>query len=207
MINLTPTRVAIVGCGFTGTTALYQLVDRWPVAEITVFEGSGRFGPGYAYGDSNVPAYLINNTNDAMCLVPSNRGAFLAWLKSKPEFTHVDPKGNLQRRVYGEFLEDVIAATRVTAAIKGISIRFAAEQVTDVIENADGTVIVRSATGDTNVQCAILATGRCPDLDRYGMLSAPAASYLPTHIPGTTFEKSPSMRLYIFSAHRSVPTT
>jgi uncharacterized NAD(P)/FAD-binding protein YdhS len=43
--------VAIVGCGFTGTSAFFQLVDRYPVREISIFEKSSRFGP-----------FLINTT-------------------------------------------------------------------------------------------------------------------------------------------------
>lgn len=37
--------VAIVGCGFTGTSALHQLVERYPVERVTVFESTGDFGP------------------------------------------------------------------------------------------------------------------------------------------------------------------
>lgn len=41
-----PARVVIIGCGFTGASALFQLVDRHPVRRITVFEAAGDFGPG-----------------------------------------------------------------------------------------------------------------------------------------------------------------
>jgi hypothetical protein len=33
-----------------------------PVREITIFEASGEFGPGYAYRPSECRDYLINNT-------------------------------------------------------------------------------------------------------------------------------------------------
>lgn len=39
----------IIGCGFTGTTALHQLVHHYPVTEVTVFEASATFGPGFPY--------------------------------------------------------------------------------------------------------------------------------------------------------------
>lgn len=186
-----PARIAIIGCGFTGTTALYQLIERYPVKEVFVFETSGHFGPGYAYGNGNAPAYLMNNTTDTMCLEPSNRGAFLAWLKSKPEFSGVDPKGHLPRLVYGQFLEEVIAATRVVAAIKGIQIHFVTEEVIDISEDNSGKVTVRTATADIDTEAVILATGRCPEIDRLARLEAPGANYISTHIPGHRLDSIP----------------
>lgn len=183
MTRTAPARIAIIGCGFTGTTALYQLVEGYPVREIVVFEASGRFGPGYAYGAGNAAEYLINNTTDTMCLVPSNRRAFLEWLKTEPEFADVDPSGHLPRHVYGRFLEKVVAATRVVAAIKNITIRLIPEQVIDVRENTDGSLAVVTEARATVVDRAILATGRCPSIDQLAACHAPAARYIPTHIP------------------------
>ncbi|WP_444931010.1 FAD/NAD(P)-binding protein [Microbulbifer sp. SSSA002] len=46
---MTPKHIAIVGYGFTGTSAFYPLVDQYPVEEITIFESTGDFVPGYPY--------------------------------------------------------------------------------------------------------------------------------------------------------------
>ena len=63
---IAPAHVALIGCGFTGTSAFFQLVDRYPVKEITIFEASGRFGPGYPYQPDECHDYLINNTTDTI---------------------------------------------------------------------------------------------------------------------------------------------
>ena len=51
-----------------------------------------------------------------MCLQPSNRRAFVEWLKGHPEVVgDVDEKGHLPRAVFGAFLKDAIAATRTAS--------------------------------------------------------------------------------------------
>ena len=133
-----PRHIAIVGCGFAGTSALFQLVDRHPVREITVFEASGHFGPGYAYRPDECGDYLINNTTDTMCLLASNRRAFIEWLNGRPEFAaSLAPKGHLPRKVYGEFLVDVMRSVRTIAAIKGIRLREVGMEVTHMHERAE----------------------------------------------------------------------
>ncbi len=80
-----PRHVAVVGCGFTGTSALHQLVETYPVRAVTIFEKTGDFGPGYPYRTSEAPDYLINNTADTMGIVPEDRRAFLRWLEGRPD--------------------------------------------------------------------------------------------------------------------------
>src|SRR5579859_2747243 len=97
--------VALVGCGFTGTSAFFQLVDGYPVREITIFEKSGRFGPGYPYRPDECRDYLVNNTTDTMCLIPSNRRAFVEWLKMRGGSTvRLDEQGHVSRALFGDFL-------------------------------------------------------------------------------------------------------
>lgn len=163
-----PNHVAVVGCGFSGTSALYQLVERWPVSEITVFEARGRFGPGYPYRPDECPDYLINNTTDTMCLTPENRRAFIDWLATRPDVAdasvpdEIDPKGHLPRAVYGKFLQDVIRTAMTMAAIKGIRVRLVPDNVTDIEEADDGTVTLTSDGGRVTADAALLALGRCP---------------------------------------------
>ena len=103
-----PQHVVLIGCGFTGTSAFFQLVDRYPVREITIFESSGRFGPGYPYRPDECEDYLINNTTDTMRVVPSNPRAFADWLFTRPDLVpQLDEKGHLPRAYFGVFLEEV----------------------------------------------------------------------------------------------------
>ena len=118
-----PEHVALIGCGFTGTSAFYQLVDKYPVKEITIFEASGIYGPGYPYRSDECKDYLLNNTTDTLCLTPDNKHAFLNWMKTRPDLeTEIDERGNLPRVYYGYFLEDVFKSSLTGAAIKNIKI-------------------------------------------------------------------------------------
>ena len=186
--DLKQRHVAIVGCGFTGTTAFYQLVHKYPVAKITLLEKSGLFGPGFPYQPAETDAYLINNTNDTMCLDPSNRHAFLEWLQAHDRYAEgLDEKGHLPRRVYGEFLCDVVAATRTEAARHGIEVEMIVGECTDIVEDESATIYFDG--GSIAADMAILSTGRCPDVDPFGF--ADDAQYFDTHMPGTKLSDLP----------------
>ncbi len=160
-----PGHVAVVGCGFTGTSAFFQLVDGYPVRKITLFEASGRFGPGFAYQPEECRDYLINNTNDTMCLSPTHRRAFVDWLAGRPDLVpQLDEKGHLPRSIFGLFLEDVVAATRTVAAIKGIEVVSISAEVTRMWEDSTGKVHLGWGETEIEADAVILAIGRCPDL-------------------------------------------
>jgi hypothetical protein len=164
-----PAHLAIVGCGFTGTSALLQLVDRCPVQRITVFEASGDFGPGFAYRRDDSADYLLNNTTDTLCLLPHNRQAFIAWLRGRGE--SVEPKGHLPRRRYGDFLADAVAAAATLAAAKGIRLERIPAEVTALDEPAaddGGGVRLHWVGGTLQADAVLLATGRCPGRDPIG---------------------------------------
>ncbi|MCT8972791.1 FAD/NAD(P)-binding protein [Microbaculum marinisediminis] len=187
----TPRHIALVGCGFTGTSAFYQLVDRYPVEKITIFEATGDFGPGYPYRTDESRDYLINNTTDTMCLVASNRRAFVDWLRTRPDLApDLDEKGHLPRPVYGEFLKDAVAATRVNAAIKGIAVDLIPHAVSDITET-DGGVTLTWAGGTTVADVAILTTGRAVEYQPFPAPPAGGARYLASHIGTADFETIP----------------
>lgn len=178
-----PEHVAIVGCGFAGTSALWQLVDRFPVRRITVFEATGEFGPGYPYREDDCPDYLVNNTTDTMCLASTNRRAFVEWLAAVGHPAATDPRGHVPRGEFGRFLREVVRAAVTSAAIKGIRVDLVPHEVTAIEEPAGGGVRLRRADGDTTADAVLLATGRCPDTSR---VAAPppgaAARLVPNHV-------------------------
>lgn len=171
-----PAHVATVGCGFTGTSALLQLIDRCPVQRITVFEASGDFGPGFPYRRDDCADYLLNNTTDSLCLMPHNRQAFIAWLRGRGE--GVEPKGHLPRQRYGAFLADAVAAAATLAAAKGITLQRIAAEVTAADEPPDGGVRLHWAGGMLLADKLILATGRCPQRAAIGPPPAGSAALL-----------------------------
>ncbi len=190
----TPSQIAIVGCGFTGTSTFFQLVDRYPAKKITIFEASGDFGPGYAYRTDECADYLINNTTDTMCLTPASRRAFLDWLRTQSDLaSDLDECGHLPRHVYGRFLHDVFSATRVSAAVKGINVHLVPYEATELYELDDGGVHIGWSGGEIRADAAILTTGRCPDLD--DLRSPPdgsAARYLPTQVMTSELDDIPN---------------
>ncbi|MEM1432704.1 MAG: FAD/NAD(P)-binding protein [Pseudomonadota bacterium] len=176
--------IAIVGCGFSGTSAFFQLIDRAPVGEVTIFEMSGDYGPGYAYRTDECVDYLINNTTDSMCLTPESKRAFIDWLNRSPyRYAGVSPDGHLPRRVYGAFLKDVFEATQVAANVKGVRVRLVSREVTALDQDPQGKTRLRWHDGSTVVDKVILTTGRCRDLAPGSAPPAGAsAHYLKTHI-------------------------
>lgn len=187
--------LAIVGCGFAGTSALFQAVDRYPLKSITVFEASGDFGPGYPYKADDCPDYLLNNTTDTLCLAPGNRRAFITWLSAHPEIAaEVPPKGHLPRRAYGAFLKDVVAAARTTAAIKGIDVTHVPEAVTGLRRDpvTGALTLLHGGGRETRADAMILTTGRCPLADP--LPHPPAGSavrYVPDHIRSAALDAVP----------------
>lgn len=176
--------IALVGCGFAGTSAFFQLVERYPAKEITIFEASADFGPGYAYRTDECSEYLLNNTTDTMCLTPASRTAFIDWLRAHPDVAgEPEAKGHLPRTLYGRFLQDVFASTKAAAENKGINVNLVPAEATEVSETDDGHVAIVSSDGTVVADAAILTTGRCPDLDRYRHPpKGSATKYIATHI-------------------------
>jgi uncharacterized NAD(P)/FAD-binding protein YdhS len=187
-----PKHVAVIGCGFSGTCAFYQLVDRYPVGRITIFEATGEFGPGYPYRIDDCPDYLINNTNDTMGILPSNRRAFLEWLRSRRDLApELDEKGHLPRSTFGHFLKDVVSSTRTSAAIKGIGVDFLAVEVTGIRELANGAVELSWDGGHVAADAAILTTGRCPDVENVPRPPPGGAIYIASHVCTDAFDAVP----------------
>jgi uncharacterized NAD(P)/FAD-binding protein YdhS len=201
-----PAHVAIVGCGFTGTSALLQLIDRCPVRRITVFEATGDFGPGFAYRRDDSPAYLLNNTTDSLCLLPHNRQAFIAWLQGQGEAP--DAKDHLSRGRYGDFLAEAVRAAAMLAAAKGIVLQRLPHAVTGLDEPAPadgGGVRLHWAGGCLAADAVILATGRCPP--RQDIAPPPpgsGAQLVASHVRDTTLDSLPlDARCHVLGASLS----
>ncbi len=62
--------IALVGCGFAGTSAFFQLVDRFPIKKISIFETSGNFGKPllYSYWMLKVSVVIEKNMKRLCCV-------------------------------------------------------------------------------------------------------------------------------------------
>lgn len=205
-----PAHVVLIGCGFTGTSAFYQLVDKYPICEITIFEKSGEFGPGLPYRTDECEDYLLNNTNDTLCLAPDDRQAFYNWLKSGPtlpdgiEMPEILPRGNLPRTFYGYFLTDVFEKTMTSAAIKNIKVNLITEEVFKINER-NAKVIIEHGEYEVSADTVILCTGHCPPIDHYeSPPKGSKAKYYPNHINETALDDIPiDAKAYILGASLS----
>jgi len=187
-----PERVAIIGCGFTGTSALHQLVERYPVREITIFEKSGEFGPGYPYGISECRDYLLNSATDTLCIEPGDRKAFLRWLTQNVGTAPIEAKGYRPRAEFGAFLADTVRTARTSAAHKGIRVTAVPAEVTAVHENPAGTVDLVWPGGCAVADAVILATGRCPDMVPPGLPEdISEARYFPSQVDSDGLDAIP----------------
>lgn len=205
-----PKHIALIGCGFTGTSAFYQLVDQYPVTEITIFEASGIYGPGLPYQAEECKDYLLNNTNDTLCLTPDNKKAFINWLRSNPklpkgvELPIIEDRGNISRVYYGYFLEDVFRSTVTNATIKNIKVNLISEEVTDISET-DNEVVIKSENHSIIADKVILTVGHCPNKDWYD--SPPNGSkalYFPDHVNNVSLDRVPlDAKSYILGASLS----
>jgi len=199
-----PRHIVLVGCGFSGTSAFFQLVDQYAVEKITIFEATGDFGPGYAYRTNESQDYLINNTTDTMCLVPSNRRAFVTWLQARPDLApELDESGHLPRPVYGTFLKDVFAATRTNAAIKGIAVELISHSVTDIAETGE-TVRITWDGGSIDADAVVLTTGRSKEYQPFPMPRNDGAKYFASHLKCPNLDEIPmSATVHIMGASLS----
>ena len=198
--------VALIGCGFTGTSAFYQLVDKYPVEEITIFEATGVFGPGYPYKSDECRDYLLNNTTDTLCLTPDNKRAFLNWMRTRPDLVpDVEERGNLPRVYYGYFLEDVFRSTLTNASIKNIKVNLVSQEAHAINENDDGTVTIHWEDSSVTVDKAILTIGHCPNVDHYDKPSVGSrCQYYPNHVNEKSLDEiSIDASVYILGASLS----
>lgn len=178
--------VALVGCGYTGTSAFYQLVSNYSVTKITIFEASGEFGPGYPYHTDECADYLINNTTDTMGIEPTNRRAFYEWLKGQAKYRDADPKGHLPRSVFGEYLKHIFDYSMTTAKAMGIDIELVPFEVTDIEYLDKQTVRLSWSEGQTLADAAILTLGRSPSVDAYPHPpESSSARYIADHVMNT----------------------
>jgi uncharacterized NAD(P)/FAD-binding protein YdhS len=153
-------RIAIVGGGFSGALTTVQLLRQGAGRNdrITLIERKGTFGRGLAYGtwDDNL---LLNVPAGNMSALDADPGHFLRYCQS------IDPHFNsgsfLPRRIYGDYMEDLLNDTRDASRApvqrltgEAIAIRRDSRQAPWLIKLAGGEEIPADAV--------ILALGHSP---------------------------------------------
>jgi uncharacterized NAD(P)/FAD-binding protein YdhS len=155
--------IAILGAGFSGTLAAVHLLRLCQDGGLRVLlvERSGSFGRGLAYGtrDDNL---LLNVPAGNMSALAEDPGHFVAYIRNiDPNF---NPGSFIPRRIYGDYLEDLLAQGQRVArsalekiAGEAAAVRRAAPSGGFIVELADGR---RCA-----VDQVVLALGHFPSAD------------------------------------------
>lgn len=153
--------LAIIGCGLTGTSLLYQFINKIKGHEkktallaqkisIIVFERNHYLGPGVPYAHENIfPFHVSNMPAGDMSIVADRPDDFINWIsrntaRLKKKYPQVEPflsdmhferPGSLclPRMIMGEYLSDRFESAVTTARQMGIRISVRKRyEVTDI---------------------------------------------------------------------------
>lgn len=141
---------AIVGAGFCGAMLAIHLTRAG--RDVALFDQSGRFGPGLAYGRAR-PEHLLNTPAGRMSAFPDDPDHFTRWAHARDPA--VTGGSFLPRLVYGAYLEQLIAAHNVTCL---------SEQVLDTIWHT-AHWRVHHTGGALRTRHVVLAVGNLPPTD------------------------------------------
>lgn len=101
--------VLIVGAGFSGLMLAVHLMSDPRGPRVTLFERRGEWARGLAYADLGQP-WRLNVCAGNMSAFPADPGHFLRWWRDRnPAGEHHD---FVERRIYGDYLQDVLAHLR-----------------------------------------------------------------------------------------------
>ncbi|MFI7643145.1 FAD/NAD(P)-binding protein [Nonomuraea sp. NPDC049400] len=152
-------KLGIIGGGGAAVALLAALTrDRVPDIDITVFEPAKNSGPGRAYlADSD--AALLNVPAERMSVLPDATGHFVQWIKDQggldPTLAlSISPEAFLPRRLFGEYLTDVVANIANRLAEHGKSFRTV------------GSAVIRLFQGPAGFHALTADNQRFYDLDR-----------------------------------------
>jgi uncharacterized NAD(P)/FAD-binding protein YdhS len=96
-------QIAIIGAGFSGTAVGIALRRAEPHARLRIFDRSGMFGPGVAYGTAS-PLHLLNVPCDLLGARAENPAGFREWLGARAAaMAPYQP-----RALYGRYLAEAL---------------------------------------------------------------------------------------------------
>ncbi len=155
--------VAIVGGGFSGAMVavhLARMAGPSPL-RVVLFEKGDRVGRGLAYG-ARSEAHLLNVPAGAMSALPDEPSHFLDWLRERDPNAHAGTFA--PRRVYGDYLEDLLSTTTGGSSARVEIIR---DEVADLEETErSGAIRLTTRSGEAHeAGRVVLALGHQPPQD------------------------------------------
>ena len=153
------TTVAIVGGGFSGCMVAVHLLQqaRQPL-RLVLIDRADTAGHGVAYRDQP-ECHLLNVRAEAMSAFPDRPDHFLDWLNQAYSPCHPVGAGEyLPRRIYGLYLESVLAEARRNAR-RGVSLEFRSGEVQGLRPGRDGIGLRFGGGGQLRANRVVLALG------------------------------------------------
>jgi uncharacterized NAD(P)/FAD-binding protein YdhS len=134
----------VIGAGFSGTAVTVALRRRG--VPVTLVERTGSYGRGIAYATSD-PQHLLNVPAGSMSALADEPKHLLEWAHRRG--LRASAGDYLLRDVYGEYVEDVLAA-----ADGGL-----VERVADEAVRLDGSAVVTAGGRRLEADAVVVATG------------------------------------------------
>ena len=146
--------IAIVGGGCSGLLVVVQLLRQGFAGSVAIVEMRSRLGRGLAYS-TPFDEHLLNVPAAKMSALPDAPAHFLDWLRAR-QGPAVAPGYFAPRRVYGEYLEDLLRVHREAAA--DVPFRHIRAEVTG-IELPDAPVLTLHNGEHLRAERVVLALG------------------------------------------------
>ena len=152
--------LAVIGAGFSGTMVAIHLLRTLPCERpILLFERSGRFAHGLAYGTAN-RGHLLNVRASNMSALPDVPDHFVRWLERQDEPASCEmPAGSFAPRgVYGRYLEELLRS-RSDGHEPGGRLALERDDVTDLVPERQGYAVHLASGRRIHAAGVVLACG------------------------------------------------
>lgn len=157
-----PRSVALIGGGAAATLFLSNLMrqEGLPPLSVTMFDRTGRFGTGIAYGTGNA-GHLLNVRAMDMSGLHAEPDHFAQWLAAeRPLGADWAPHDFAPRTVFGMYLHDLLADATRRAEAHGHHIALAQAEITGIAAAPTGGYVLTAADGSRKTaDYALIATG------------------------------------------------
>jgi uncharacterized NAD(P)/FAD-binding protein YdhS len=156
--------IAILGGGFSGTMVAVHLARRAGSGPLRIMlvERGPRVARGLAYG-TRCDQHLLNVPAGLMSALPDEPSHFLDWLRARDPAA--DAATFAPRRVYGDYLEDLLAATARAAPARVECVRDEAVGVRPEVGDDEGAIVKMASGRAVRADRVVLALGNHPPLD------------------------------------------
>jgi len=194
-----PIRIAIVGCGASGTVTLSYLVTYYEQLKLSqpvriyVFEKSKTLGVGVAYSTEN-DEHILNMRNGTVDIFSDRPGHFMDWLASNATRLSLSEQdiafdAFLPRKIVGMYLKDCLETSLRRAEQAGITVSFIHEEVDDFYEVSTRQRLSYNGT-HLDVDYTVFCLGNLPSTNYPELYDTPGYFHTPWELSGTVRKSS-----------------